>query len=77
MESKIILGRIIQRLIDQGYTQVDGYNCFGLIEIKGQAISVSREAGENTRVSFAKIIDGIEAYKIHLQLYSKGPTPLR
>jgi hypothetical protein len=63
MESKIILGRILQRFIDQGYAQVDGYNRFGFIEFKNQEVWVTREKGKNTKVPFAKILDGIEAYR--------------
>lgn len=77
MESKVILGRIIQKLIDQGYAQVEGYNRFGFIEIKGVTIWISREKGKDTPVPFAKIIDGIEAYKSNLELYDQGTNPLR
>lgn len=77
MESKIILGRILQRFIDQGYAQVESYNRFNFIEIKGAVVWVSREKGKDTPIPFAKIIDGIEAYKTDASLYDQGPVALR
>lgn len=77
MESKIILGRILQRFIDMQNVQVAGYNSFGFVQLKISSVVVSREAGKNTPIPFNKLIIGIEAYKENLDLYEKGPTALR
>jgi hypothetical protein len=77
MNSEIILGRIIQKLIDKGYAQVSGYNSFGFIELKGSSIRVSREGGEDTPIPFGRIILGIDAYKLDNNLYDNGPAALR
>lgn len=77
MESKIVLGRILQRLIDLQFAQVEGYNRFGLIGLESNKIIVSRENGKDTPIPFAKIIKGIEAYQQRPELYEEGAIALR
>lgn len=77
MDSKIILGKILQRFIDAKCAQVESYNRFGFIELKNSSVLVSRENGQDTSISFAKIIKGIEAYQQKPELYEQGPTALR
>jgi hypothetical protein len=77
MDSKIILGRIIQRLVDQSYSQVEGYNRFDLVEVKSTSILVLRENGKNATIPLNKILIGIEAYQHNVEKYDKGPTELR
>ncbi len=77
MDSKIILGRILQKFIDAKYAHVDGYNRFGFIELKRSSVIVSRENGADTIIPFTKIIIGIEAYQKESELYEQGPTCLR
>jgi hypothetical protein len=75
MDSKIILGRILQRFIDTEIAQVAGYNQFGFIKLSKNSVVVSRE--RDTIVPFSKIIIGIETYQKAPDLYEKGPTVLR
>jgi hypothetical protein len=77
MEPQILLGRIFQRFIDQQYAQIIGYNRFGFIELTNNYVLISREAGEDTKVPFSKIIIGIEAYQMDNDLYHQNTTPLR
>jgi hypothetical protein len=77
MESQIILGRIIQRLLDQGHAQADGLNYFGFVKLTDSSIIVSREAGKDSVVPFIKILIAIDAYKTNNTLYSSGPAALR
>ena len=77
MDSKIILGRILQRFIDAKHAQVKDYNRFDFIKLKNTSVIVSRENGQDTPVSFSKIIKGIEAYQERPELYEQGPTALR
>jgi hypothetical protein len=77
MESKILLGRILQKFIDKGYAQVSGYNRFGFIKFSNNAVLVTRENGGDTPVSFSKIVKGIEAYQSNSSLYDSNPTELR
>ncbi|RZK10503.1 MAG: hypothetical protein EOO46_10535 [Flavobacterium sp.] len=77
MDSKILLGKILQRFCDAKITKVTGYNSFGYIKETGNAVYVTRENGKDTRVSYEKVIIGIEAYKIQPTLYKKGPSALR
>ena len=72
-----MLGRILQRLVDQGYAQVEGYARFGLIELKAHALIVSREHGLNTRIPFQRMIAAITVYQAEADLYDKNPTALR
>lgn len=77
MDSKILLGRILQRFIDLQIAQVAGYNSFGFIKLNKTSVIVSRENGKDTIVPFAKIIVGIEAYQETPSLYDEGPTALK
>lgn len=77
MESKIILGRILQKLIDVGEAQVMGYYKFGYIRYTNNTVWVTRETGADTSIPFSKIIIGIEAYRDNPSLYDKGPNALR
>jgi len=77
MDSKIILGRLLQRFIDEKYAEQEGYNRFGFVQLKNSSVVVSRENGADTPVQFAKIIKGIEAYQQRPELYELGPTALR
>lgn len=60
MDSKIILGRLLQRFIELGSTQYQNLNAFGFIELKSTHVVVSRENGADTRIDFTKIISAIE-----------------
>lgn len=77
MDSKILLGKILQRFKDNGKAQVDGYNSFGYIRETENAVWVTRETGEDTPIPFMKILKGIDAYKSDISLYDKGPGALR
>lgn len=77
MDSKILLGKILQRFSDKKVCRVEGYNSFGYIKETDNAIYVTREAGLDTRIPFEKIIIGIEAYQSNLNLYNIGPNALR
>ncbi len=77
MDSKILLGKILQRFFDRKTTSVAGYNAFGYINETDNSVLVSREAGRDTRVTFKKILSGIEAFKINSALYQSGPSALQ
>ena len=77
MDSKILLGKILQRFSDRGFSKVEGYNSFGYLRETNDAVYISRENGNNTRIPFKKILDGIEAYKAKSELYYNGPSALR
>jgi len=77
MDSKILLGKILQRFFDKKVAQVEGYNSFGYLKETNQAVRLTREGGADTVVPFKKIIKGIEAYKANPQLYDEGPSALR
>ena len=77
MDSKILLGKILQRFYDRKAAQVEGYNSFGYLKETNQSVLVTRQAGADTVIPFEKIIKGIEAYKANPQLYDEGPTALR
>jgi hypothetical protein len=77
MDSKILLGKILQRFKDKGAAQVNGYNSFGYIRETNNSVFVTREGGKDTSLTFAKIIVGIDAYKSNPYLYNEGPNVLR
>ena len=77
MDSKILLGKILQRFYDNKVCQVEGYNSFGYIKETVNSIYITRENGEDTKVPFNKILIGIEAYKTNANLYTKGSSSLR
>lgn len=77
MDSKILLGRILQRFIDLQIANLAKYNEFGFIKLNKTSILVAREKGKDTIVPFAKIITGIEAYQKIPELFNESPTALR
>ncbi|MFT3845772.1 MAG: hypothetical protein QM725_12020 [Lacibacter sp.] len=77
MESKILLGKILQRFHDNRLAKVEGYNSFGYIRETDRQVFVTRENGGDTSVTFEKILTGIEAYQTNPKLYNEGPTALR
>ena len=77
MDSKILLGKILQRFKDKAVAKVEGYNSFGYIRETENSVFVTREAGEDTPVPFEKILKGIDAYKSNTALYQSRPTVLR
>ncbi len=77
MDSKILLGKILQRFCDLKLSRVEGYNSFGYIKETNTTVTISREEGQDTPVPFAKLIVAIEAYQNMPHLYNEGPTALR
>lgn len=77
MDSKILLGKILQRFFNKKTSQVIGYNSFGYISETASTVSVTRETGNDTSIPFAKILVGIEAYQQNQDLYDDGPNALR
>lgn len=77
MDSKILLGKILQRFADRKIVQVEGYNAFGYIKETNNSVKVTREGGEDTLIPFSKILKGIEAYQNQPSLYNEGPVSLR
>lgn len=77
MDSKILLGKILQRFKDRKVAKVEGYNSFGYIRETENSVFVTREAGEDTLIPFEKILTGIDAYKTNISLFQTTPTALR
>lgn len=77
MDSKILLGKILQKFKDEQNSQVVNYKAFGYIKETDNAVFVTREAGEDTRLPFEKILIAIDAFKDDPELYDKGPSALR
>lgn len=77
MDSKILLGKILQRFNDTKISKVDDYNSFGYIGETNNSVFVTREKGKDTAIPFEKILIGINEYKTNPDLYSSGPNELR
>ncbi|WP_343626574.1 hypothetical protein [Flavobacterium lindanitolerans] len=77
MDSKILLGKILQRFSDKKISQVENYNSFSYIGETGNTVYVTREKGKDTSIPFQKILIGIDAYKENPMLYDEGPNSLR
>ncbi|MBP3193063.1 hypothetical protein [Natronogracilivirga saccharolytica] len=77
MDSDEILQKIIQIFRDTQISEVPGYNKFGYIRETISAVIVSRQNGEDTRIPFSKIKQGIEAVKVDKKVYDDGPASLR
>ena len=77
MEAQIILGRILQKFIDNGFSKYLDYNRFGFIELKNSSVIVSREAGDNTPDPFKDMIIAIKGYQNNISLYDEGPSSIR
>lgn len=77
MDSKILLGKILQRFSDTGVSKVEGYTRFTYIKETNKAVHVTREKGKNTVIPFDKILKGIEAYQDNSDLFDEGPAALQ
>jgi len=77
MDSKILLGRILQRFIDEKAARVPGYQSFGFLRLRTESVLVTRERGKDTPVPFSAILTGINAYQQNAELYQQGPSALR
>lgn len=76
-DPKIILGKILKRFTDNKEALSIEKKRFAYIRETDNAVWVSREDGEDTRVPFDKLLTGIEAYQENVELYHKGPSALR
>ncbi len=52
IDAKILLGRILQKMIDQGYSQVSGYNKFTYLGHAPNKLTIGREAGQDTDIGY-------------------------
>ena len=77
MDTKILLGKILQTFKAQKFAQVKGYKSFGYIRETENMVYVTTETGQDTPIPFEKIKIGIEAYKSNPNLYNDGPSKLR
>jgi len=77
MDSKILLGKILQKFKDKKISHVSNYNSFGYIKETDNAVFVTRESGNDTRLPFEKILIAIDAFKDNSELYDNGPGALR
>lgn len=77
MNSKILLGIILQKMMDQGYSQVKGYKRFEYLGHDAKGITVGREAGQDTFIPFEKNLLVIEAYQKSPEDFDKGPGHTR
>lgn len=77
MDSKILLGKILQKFSDQKVSKVGQYNSFAYIRETNKAVHVTRENGKDTTVPFSKILTAIDAFKENPDLYFEGPGKLR
>lgn len=77
MDSKILLGKILQRFEDQGYAQVEGYYRFERVRETASAVTVLRQKGTRAVIPFSKIVRGVEFYQENPSWYDSGPSRLR
>jgi len=77
MHSKILLGKILQRFYDVKIISSKEKKSFNYIKETDNAVYVTRENGEDTRITFTKILIGIEGYQKQPSLYHEGPGALR
>lgn len=77
MDPRIICGRALQEFICKGYAQVDGYYKFTYISHNSTSVTIGRETGKDTTISFNKLIKVIEGYQSNIEDYNEGPSKTR
>ena len=77
MDSKILLGRILQVLIELNVSQYEKYNKFKYVNHCKNNLTVTRENGNDVIISFAKLLHAIKSYQENIELYDDGPSALR
>ncbi len=68
---------LLSRFRKRGVVQVEGYNEYGYVSETDNAVIVSCERGNDTRVPFATIEKAIGVVRNNPQVYNKGPSGLR
>ena len=77
MDSCILLGKILQRLSDQGFCQVKEYKKFIYVRETDSSVHVLRENEREAIIPFNKLQVAIKAYQHNNLLYDEGPNALR
>src|SRR5258706_819124 len=77
MDSKIILGKLLQRLSDNSYAQVKGYNKFVFVRETDVYVEVLRQKGTKAKIYYTRLIDAINFYRTNPSAYDNGPNALR
>ena len=77
MDANNIIKEIANRLKNQGYCQVGGYNRFIYIHETDKAVILLREKGTETRIPYSKLAQAVEAVRIDPAIYQNGPSGLR
>ena len=72
-----VSGILLSRFREKGVAQVEGYNKYGYIGETNNAVIVSRQRGNETRVPFTTIEKAIGVVRNNPQVYNKGPSGLR
>jgi hypothetical protein len=68
---------MLQKVMEQGFAQVVGYNCFDFISLQRTSITLRRENGNDAEVPFKKLLIAIDGYKNQQNDYNAGPVKLR
>lgn len=76
MEASQVADVIIKRFIEKGKAQ-GSRNYFGYMDSYPDGINVSREKGQDTKISKSCLIEAIEAVRKDPSIYDKGPAALR
>lgn len=76
-DSKILLGKILQRFEDKGYVKIADYNWFGRVKEGASHLEVLRENKNTARIDFKRMIITIESYQSNSEAYNEGPRSLR
>lgn len=72
-----LITKILIRLKQKGFAQVQGYNRFGFVSQADNHVLISREKGKDTRIQFQKLVKAIDAVRKDPKIYSEGPSRLR
>ena len=76
-DSKILLGKLLQKFEDKGFAKYKTYNRFVRVKEDTASLTILRENGSKWKVDFKRILVGVEFYQSDPEEYHKGPSALR
>ena len=69
----IVAEELIFRFKMRRKIQVEGYNQYSLIEVRGENLVVTREQGKGTKIPKSRIIMALDKVRKNPSIYEKGP----
>lgn len=76
-KSEILLGRILQKMITNGYCQMEGYNRYAYLSHSSNSLVIGRKDGMDTTIPYSKILLAIQNYQLNPDDFEGNTTTIK